>query len=113
MTIVYTFLDTNIDLINLGTPYTGDIDIIISGTGTTGINPDLLGDPFINSPASMLTNPDDAIRNTLTANVTSLAFLVDATFNGIVYSYSKDGIFYHVNMGPEVSFLWSTQFDWE
>ena len=98
---VYTFLDTNTDLLTVVTPYTGNIDIMIAGTSTTGINPDLLGSPFINSPSSMLSNPNDAIINTLTASVTSLGFLVDATFNGIVYAYSKDAVFYNVDMGPE------------
>ena len=102
---VYTFLDTNNDSLDIFTPYTGDTVISISGTGTTGINPDLLGDPFVNSPASMLTDPNDAIINILTANVASLSYIVDQTFNGIVYSYSKDEVFIPVNMGADEAVL--------
>ena len=111
---VYTFLDTNTDLLSIATPYTGVIELMISGTATTGINPGLLGSPWVNSPASMLTTPDAAIINHLTATVTTLDYLVDATFNGIVYSYRKDGNWYEINMGPEVSgeFLWSTIMQW-
>ena len=96
---VYTFLDTNNDSLDIFTPYTGSTVISISGTGTTGINPALLGEPFVNSPSSMLTDPNDAIINTLTVSVTGLAYIVDQTFNGIVYSYSKDGTTYNIDMG--------------
>ena len=115
---VYTFLDTNNDSLSIATPYTGSIELMISGTATTGINPALLGDPWVNSPSSMLTTPDDAIINHLTATVSAVDYLVDATFNGIVYSYKKAGVWYEINMGAEAPitnapFTWkTTPFTW-
>lgn len=101
---VYVFTNANTDRLDFAAPFTGNLKILIGGTSTTGINPALPTTGWVNSPD---LNPDTLIYNEIESNVTALDYIVDETFNGIVYAYAKDDVWYYVNMGePDLRWVW-------
>ena len=101
----YTFSSANPDLLSFDAPFIGNIKLIAKSPATTGIHPDILAGlqgTFI---------PDEWAQ--YEADVTAIAYIVDATFNGIVGKFALDDVWYAVDMGaPSPQFIFSSQFVW-
>ena len=100
----YLFSSSNTDKLTLGSPFTGNIKVILAAAATaiTGIHPDIsagIQGAFVPS-----TDPVGAPNwNQFEADVTAIDYLVDETFDGVVGVYGKDDVFFSVDMGVEGS----------
>lgn len=114
---VYLFNSSNPDSLQLGSLFTGNIKVILAGTSTAGIHPDILSGlqgSFVTSSDLL----DDPQWNQLESNVTDLSYIVDNTFTGRL-TYAKDDVWYKINMGvpstpPEElgQYNWQSQWEW-
>jgi hypothetical protein len=94
---VYIFKSTDADQLDLATPFTGNLKVIVAGLAVTGLHPDIIAgltSAWVDS--TDLTNP---VWNYAEISAVSLAYIVDNTFDGIVASYAKDDVWFSVDMG--------------
>ena len=113
---VYYFQSTNSDSLQLGSPFTGNLKVIITATAETGLHPDIIAGrqgAFVVS-ADLVLDPQ-WVQYEIEA--VAITYIADATFNGVI-TYAKDNVWYQLDMGvpstPPVTgdFLWSTDFTW-
>ena len=114
---VYYFQSTNSDSLQLGSPFTGNLKVIIAATAETGLHPDIIAGrqgAFVASADPV--NDPQWVQYEIEA--VAIDWLLDTVFNGVV-TYAKDNLWYQLDMGvpiepPPVTgdYPWRTTFGW-
>lgn len=95
---IYLFSSENTDKLTFTTPFTGNIKVILAANAETGINPDILaGRQNLFEASTDPVNEPNWIQ--YEADATSLAYIVDETFDGVVGKFALDDVWYNVDMG--------------
>ncbi len=94
---LYLFSSANPDFLELSPAYSGTFDVAVAGTAVTGLHPDIIAG--LTSAWVDTTDYANPAWNFSTITASNLAYVVDATFNGIVANYTKNGTTYYIDMG--------------
>lgn len=91
----YMFSSTAPDYLAFSTPFTGNIKVMLAAPASTGIHVDVIsGIKGIFTPSmDPLTSPKWV---KLESNVTSLEYIVDDTFNGVVGAFALNDVWYSI-----------------
>lgn len=110
---VYLFDGSELDALTISPAFSGNVKVILAAPAETGVHPDLIAGRVSDFVAS--TDPVNApqwVQYEIEA--TSLAYIVDATFDGVVCQFAFDDVWYTVDMGvPSASVAqWVNQTIW-
>lgn len=95
---VYLFSSANTDKLTFVAPFTGNIKVILAANAETGIHPDIIsGRQNLFEESTDPVNEPNWVQ--YEADVTSLAYIVDETFDGVVGRFALDDVWYDVDMG--------------
>ncbi len=89
---VYRFHSTDADFLEFGKPFTGVLKIILAGTSSAGVAPDIMS--WLLSPWEDSVNLNKPKWNSAEVSVVNFTVPVDNTFNGLVLKYAKDDVWY-------------------
>lgn len=92
--------------LTLDVPFTGELTLLFSTfQGTQGLPSEYSGETVVNAPpeAKLDATLYEDTGNQITKTVTALTQVIAANFDGVLWAYALDGVWYYVNQGDQTS----------
>jgi hypothetical protein len=99
---LYDFRASDPDYYRLTTPFTGAVTLLFSTfNGTVGLPPEWQDATPVNAPAGARddVNLFAGTGQEFTRSVTGITELIGPTFDGVLWAYALDGVWYYVDKG--------------
>lgn len=98
----YYFDPAKASNLTLDAPFTGELTLLFSTfQDTQGLPPEFANETVTNAPIGAKDDSSlyDGTGNQITKTVTNLTQVIAANFDGVLWGYALDGVWYYVNQG--------------